>query len=493
MSAGTVPEVAPAGLGTADGPTVRVLAPTDPAHQLAHQMEQTCANAVDPLEIAAALEADGINDRSARERFRRPDVFALARELFAVVPRNPAEPQREPCPWQVQPLTHMTRGVLFALPGACYVALTPLFFGPVQLTLLVVALVASWSAGQGLAYLGWSRLGQLDRGGAMLVLRKGFLLLSGILVTGLVGMAALTGAELGVVALAAGLVVYLLAATVLLVLGAEWQLMSVLLPLVAVCLTYLVLGRPFSLSGWVGGVSATCLIAIALLALRNTRGGPPAKRGSLRARDSVRALPHVLFGVLAAGMVLLATGGLPAADGPSVPSTAVSLSLSMGIAEWLLTGYRQHTYDLLGRCQGIGEFSRQARVSLLTVWFYYLMSTVSLTAPVLALRWEPGVDEIDLAIRGAVPVVAAAALFIALLLQAMGVSGFVLASCAVALIVDVFILYGAEILAMVDIFIPQPTPIWLDPIEAQLGTFGALTVALLIYGGVVVGRVSRHV
>ncbi|MFE0426771.1 hypothetical protein ACFW15_31230, partial [Streptomyces sp. NPDC058953] len=48
-----------------------------------------CERAVDPLEIAAGLEAHGITDRTAA-RFRHRDVFSLAEELYARVPGNGA-------------------------------------------------------------------------------------------------------------------------------------------------------------------------------------------------------------------------------------------------------------------------------------------------------------------------------------------------------------------------------------------------------------------
>ncbi|MBT2459695.1 hypothetical protein J7E98_34590, partial [Streptomyces sp. ISL-86] len=46
---------------------------------------------VDPLEIAAGLEAHGITDRTAG-RFRHRDVFSLAEELYARTPRGEAPP-----------------------------------------------------------------------------------------------------------------------------------------------------------------------------------------------------------------------------------------------------------------------------------------------------------------------------------------------------------------------------------------------------------------
>ncbi|MER5446107.1 hypothetical protein ABT065_10780 [Streptomyces sp. NPDC002764] len=56
--------------------------PADPVKALMHRHRELCARAVDPLEIAAGLEAHGITDRTAAS-FRHRDVFGLAEEMFA--------------------------------------------------------------------------------------------------------------------------------------------------------------------------------------------------------------------------------------------------------------------------------------------------------------------------------------------------------------------------------------------------------------------------
>ncbi|MER7666175.1 hypothetical protein [Streptomyces sp. NPDC096193] len=71
--------------------------PADPVKALMHRHRELCERAVDPLEIAAGLEAHGVTDRTAA-RFRHRDVFSLAEELYARVPRGeaptPARPGR---------------------------------------------------------------------------------------------------------------------------------------------------------------------------------------------------------------------------------------------------------------------------------------------------------------------------------------------------------------------------------------------------------------
>ncbi|MEU9199142.1 hypothetical protein [Streptomyces sp. NPDC048332] len=65
--------------------------PADPVKTLMHRHRELCERAVDPLEIAAGLEAHGVTDRTAA-RYRHRDVFSLAEELFARVPGVAGEP-----------------------------------------------------------------------------------------------------------------------------------------------------------------------------------------------------------------------------------------------------------------------------------------------------------------------------------------------------------------------------------------------------------------
>lgn len=65
--------------------------PADPVRELLHRYRELCEQAVDPLEIAAGLEARGFSDRGAH-RFRHRDVFSLAEELYARVPHPADEP-----------------------------------------------------------------------------------------------------------------------------------------------------------------------------------------------------------------------------------------------------------------------------------------------------------------------------------------------------------------------------------------------------------------
>lgn len=100
--------------GEREAPGVR--GPADPVLVLMHRHRELCARAVDPLEIAAGLEAHGVTDRSAA-RYRHRDVFSLAEELYARVPRAPRD---EPGPGDGRrpaPPAAARRIALHLLPG----------------------------------------------------------------------------------------------------------------------------------------------------------------------------------------------------------------------------------------------------------------------------------------------------------------------------------------------------------------------------------------
>ncbi|MFI1724621.1 hypothetical protein [Streptomyces sp. NPDC020489] len=78
-------------------PAPRRASAVDPVKSLMHRHRDLCERAVDPLEIAAGLEAHGVTDRTA-SRFRHRDVFSLAEEMYARVPRGTESPAAAPPP-----------------------------------------------------------------------------------------------------------------------------------------------------------------------------------------------------------------------------------------------------------------------------------------------------------------------------------------------------------------------------------------------------------
>ena len=91
----------------------------DPVKALMHRHRDLCERAVDPLEIAAGLEAHGVTDRTAA-RFRHRDVFSLAEEMYARVSRDDDAPARPPS--TALPRPRLDWALLTLLPGALCVA-----------------------------------------------------------------------------------------------------------------------------------------------------------------------------------------------------------------------------------------------------------------------------------------------------------------------------------------------------------------------------------
>ncbi|WP_329567364.1 hypothetical protein [Kitasatospora sp. NBC_01266] len=67
----------------------------DPVRELMAEHRELCERATHPLEIAAVLEEAGLGPAAAA-RYRHADVFSLAEELFARVPRKPADGHEPP-------------------------------------------------------------------------------------------------------------------------------------------------------------------------------------------------------------------------------------------------------------------------------------------------------------------------------------------------------------------------------------------------------------
>ncbi len=460
--------------------------------ELCEQFVLVCESAVDPLEIASALEFDGLNDQAVREQYGVPDVFALAEEMYRRVPRRPAEPEPVADPWRISKVRSALHGLIFGLPAVCFLAATGLLTGPGVLRALVVALLSSWALSQGLAYLGYARLGRSDAVQAARVLLAGM-----TAVTGAVGLAmALTAlterVHLPVLVFGFGLGAYMLGATVLMVLGAERLLLVVLAPGVLGSATFLALGRPHYLeyAAW-GALAATPALALGLATWRagrepgffgQRRSGRNAKTqepaGQLITAAELRgALPSAGFGLVVAGLLVFpVAAGLAGRQGPNTGALVASLplALSMGVAEWTLVWFRRRTQRLLRATREVAAFAYRARLTLLTALLQYLTAAALLTAAVVVVAIAAHLIHPHWAIAPQIAAYLAlgGAMFVALLLQAFGSRMFPLIACAVALAFEV---------------------LWYRlGVSGQLAACTWLLVTLTGYAALVLGKAVRH-
>lgn len=438
---------------------------------LCEKFGDVCESAVDPLEIASALEFEGYGDRAAREDYGVRDIFALAQAMYRRVPRKPAAPQPAQDPWRLSRARPLLHGLLYALPAVCFPAAGTLVAAPGVLPALVVALLVAWGLSQGLACVGYLRLGTAGQAQARRVLRSGMLFgLAGVALA----MAAIwltVRARPVVLTFGAGEGVYMLGACVLMVAGEERWLPAALAPGVLGGAAFLILGRPPGLQhlDWIS-LAATPLLACAMaLVITRTpgprtrgprKGGPgsgglgsggPGSGGLPSPAELRAAVPAAAFGVVAAGLLTFPViAGPRSGAGVNVGAlvAAVPLSLSMGAAEWSLLWYRRRTRRLLRTTGDVRSFGLRARLALLAAWLQYVGGTFILLAAGFALAVASGLVHLD---RTAVPeaagyLVLGSGMFLALLLQTMWVRALPLAAAAVALAVElVFRRYGVAI------------------------------------------------
>jgi hypothetical protein len=407
-----------------------------------------CESAVDPLEIASALEFDGMSDQMARDRYGYADVFALAGEMFIQVPRQPAEPEPPPDPWHVSKLQPALHGLLYGLPAVCFPAAAALLAGPGLHPALIIALLSSWAVSQGLASLGYQRLGRsTDRDQARRLLRAG--MLAGLLLITLImsGTALLLHGHVSVVVFGVGEGAYMLGACVLLVLGHEKWLLAALAPGVVGSAAFLALGRPPGLqhAAWALLAAPPLLAAgAAMLVTRpGTRTADRQSRGALiTGSDLVGALPAVGFGLAAAGLLIFpVVTTLPGQHGVNTGAllATLPLSLSMGAAEWSLLAYRRRTRALLRSSTDLRTFGRGARMVLAGALGQYLLAAIALTAVASWIALGSGlVAPTPLLLPElTVYLVLGSAMFVALTLQALTLWAVPLVACAGALAFEI--------------------------------------------------------
>jgi hypothetical protein len=412
---------------------------------LCEQFSAVCASAVDPLEIASALEFDGLGDQAAKRRYGYPDVFALAQDMYFRVQRRPAEPDAPSNPWEdaggLRPGLH---GLLYALPGICFPAAIGLLIGPGVEVALIVALLAAWSMGQGLAYLGYTRLGRtMDTDQTRRVLRLA--LAAGLAVVAaalaVAGRVAHTPAPALLFGLGEGM--YMLGAGALMVLGFEAWLLVALAPGVLYSAAFLALGRPADLQhvAW-ATMATTPLLALALAAIYTQPSG--TSTGSVFQKEEwLGALPAVGFGLVAAGLLIFPVAAGPHGHGGinvGALLAGLPLSLSMGAAEVSLLWYRRRGQRLMRSMRDMRGFAVRARSLLILAVLQYVIAAAALTLAAVEIASRTGLVHWS---RAYLPQLVAygtlgAAMFIALTLQAFGSRIFPLAACALALAVEIF-------------------------------------------------------
>jgi hypothetical protein len=380
--------------------------PTDrrssrPVAILAREHDQVCREAVDSAEIAASLEAAGVNDRVARETYGVGNVFELADSLFGLVPRRLSGQSRPRDPWRYPISRHLRRGILYALPTLPYLAAIRVLSGSASgvLTLLCGSLLAM-SATHGLSYVGHLLVGYGSYRRAARRLRQALVL---VVVGGgavVLSLHWLVGLDLGPAAVAYGELVYVVAATVIMVFEREMLLFCVLLPAVALATLGLMLPDLSPTAQLALFVMVGVCITITVAGGWYTATRFERLRNSARVRlvrpEVHRAFLHALYGACCAGLLMYAV--LDALTFPNVFTSnaimgigMVPLVATLGVTEWNLHAFRSDTEAVLHRTYEFHAFARAVRWSLLSRFASYALVLISVTAAILRAFaiWAP--------------------------------------------------------------------------------------------------------
>jgi hypothetical protein len=432
----------------AHGTTLRLVTherrSSDPIATLSRDQDQMCRDAVDPAEIAAGLEAAGLSDRAARDYYGAGSVFELADLLYDLVPRRLSPTPTPRDPWAYPMRRHLGRGVLYALPTFPYLAALRVLGGETEgvLTLLVGSVVAL-AATHGLSHLGHLLVGYGARGAAARLLRRA---LHATIALGVfaVGVLMLVGLPAGPLAIALAQLVYVVAATAVMVFEEERLLFLALVPGVAVSAVALGAGHlAGDLRTAVTGGLLACVLLAVCSALWTTRPvGHAAPGGVHLVRQEVqRGVVHAAYGAMVGCLLMYAV--LDALWSPtSGPSSAVvgvvmlPLVVTLGISEWQLHLFRSDSELIQHRTHDFGAFARQVRFSLFLRVTAYTLVLAVVTTVVLTPVWLEGMVDATMVWRLVGYAVLGVGLFVASILLSCGLVGRTVIAVAATMLVQ---------------------------------------------------------
>jgi hypothetical protein len=355
---------------------------TDPVAALADRMREDCAGAVDVDEVAAILEANGINDRVADREYGVPSVFALAGRVVART-LDTAETAIHAAfiddgpPVRAVVTETLTRAAIYLTPLAIGLGAASEVDGVPGLA-TTGTLLLGWGGGQALSYLGYRALSERGVTAAARLLGGGFLGLAAVWALVLAG----TGARACTTA-AVQLALFAVAA-VALVTGRE----RVVLAAAGPCWLATV-AVAAGLGGWavaalLCGVAALLVVAFRPVVGADVSGRMPWRRWRSWSGDIGYAL---LYGLVGTGQAALL--GAVALDGIAphrVPVEAVPLLIGVPLIELTLVWHQRRIAYARAVLADRAAFDRRlARISKGTV--AVLCVPVALGATIAGAVW----------------------------------------------------------------------------------------------------------
>ncbi|MEV6964130.1 hypothetical protein AB0M47_03365 [Hamadaea sp. NPDC051192] len=402
---------------TADvGSVLARISGSDPVDYLVERSRAVAVRAVDPLQIAAWLETDGVTDRVARVEFGYADVFALAEEVFRRA--GPPPPVDRPAPPAlVRGARDLGHGALYLLPTAIFPAVLTMLGASALLRGVLLVGWVSWVLSGSAAWLGYHLVGVGRPESAGRILR--WSTLASLPVSGLLG-ALVVGRNGGAIILAVGLTAYQMSVTTLVFYRHEQWIFAAMAPAALAGILCLTVGPRLLGPAVVLAMTAVAFtLGAALHATTHPEARPepplwPMIRMNLRRLSLVvafTALTAAYFlypqAYLLSGDLVIALGALPVVAG-------------MGIVEWQAHRFGDRAHALLAEVGRPDRFAARANRLMLIGLGTCLAGVGLLAAGLVAALAVAGKVSPPVLAMSAASVLLAGAYFVTFLLANLG-------------------------------------------------------------------------
>ena len=406
---------------------------SQPIDRLSREFDSLCTEAVDAHQIAASLEARGINDRVAQDRYSAGDVFVLAAELHHRVPvrSNGGDSETNTAQGRTTPAWALImRGPIYLVPGLFFVGGGDVLRSNGALWVVLISLLLAWVWNQGFGVFIHLLIGRGEPARARRAARQSL-----VMGTSLVTLLAWSVAHLAFGNGWLSLLVliqtaYLIASAALLALSKDRLLLAALAPGAAVAVSSLITAAVGERLVLIAAVATAAAVVTAMAwATRN----PSAEPFVIMSRDDGKiACVHALLG--GAWAMLIALAGYAATPDSALLTTvsvvAAPMVMTMGVAEWQLVQLRRRARHQLATTREPADFARSARGTLMAALLIYAASILAVTAVVVLVARLTGnldVNQFRLAVAF---VFLGGAMFAGIVLVSMGRAGFTLGSAA---------------------------------------------------------------
>ncbi|WP_336209636.1 hypothetical protein [Nonomuraea sp. LPB2021202275-12-8] len=392
---------------------------------LIEPMAARLSRAVEPLQVAAILESEGLNDKIARERYGHADIFSLAEAAYArMVAKGAPRPPAGAVLRRARPAAQMLHGLLYGLPAALLPAASGLVGTEWLMPGLVLTTGIGWVLGSAAAQIAYTLMGRGCPRSAGRVLRTGLVLGVGAAVLTATVIATVRNGPVALVALCVMQMAFQIASGILLFYRREGWLAVMMLPAVVAGVAYIAIG-----DSWVGLLTVcmgvVCIAAIVgaaiLLTMAEGRDEPaaePALRTLIRV-DIRGLLPSFLYSTLSAVFLLQAEARY-VLDRTDLAIAGAGLVLGMGILEYRAHVFEDQTRAALRELCYPADFTSHTRRLVAKGLLICLGALAALSAVPLAFLWATHALSAASAAMAAAHVTVGGAYFLTFLLANQG-------------------------------------------------------------------------